>query len=209
MLGKDPASTRSDFRHGLLGSFAVLAALLSAASGSELGTSSQLQLLDLNGRRVEPLRDSRAKATVFIFTLTDCPISNRYAPELRRLHEKFFTRGVTFWLVYPDPRESVETIRKHWEDYEYPFGALRDPRHVLVAMTGARVTPEAAVFVPGKSGAEMAYHGRIDDRYVDFGKARAEPTARDLQEALKAILDGRPVPSQTTRAVGCFIPDLE
>ena len=190
-----------------LGSFALLAALLSAAC--EPGTSSRLQLLDLDGRRVEPLRDLGARATVFVFTLTDCPISNRYAPELRRLHETFFARGVTFWLVYPDPRESVEAIRKHREDHEYPFGALRDPRHVLVAMTGARVTPEAAVFVPGKSGAEMAYHGRIDDRYVDFGKARAEPTSRDLQEALKAILDGRPVPSQTTRAVGCFIPDLE
>jgi len=33
------------------------------------------------------LPDKEAKATVLIFLLTDCPIANRYAPELRRIEE--------------------------------------------------------------------------------------------------------------------------
>jgi hypothetical protein len=145
---------------------------------------------------------------VFLLARTDCPISNRYAPEVRRLHQKFTSRGVRFWLVYPDPDESAGAIRKHLRRYGYPTGALRDPQHVFVRMTGATVTPEAAVFVPGREGAQLIYRGRIDDRYVEFGKIRPAPTRRDLERALEAILDRKPVASATLPAIGCRISDL-
>ena len=54
----------------------------------------------------------------------------------------------------------------------------------------------------------MVYRGRIDDRYVDFGKARVKPTQKDLEKALQAIVEGRPLKHTMTPAVGCFIPDL-
>ena len=59
------------------------------------------------------------------------------------------------------------------------------------------------------AGRELVYLGRIDDRYVDFGKTRAAATTHDLAGALEAILDGRPVPESRTRAIGCFIPELK
>ena len=168
-------------------------------------TVNDLRLPDLDGRQVEPLLAKDAKAIVFIFIRTDCPLSNRYAPEVRRLDNKFAKSGVRFWLVYPDPGESGEIIRNHIKEYEYRLKALRDPEHKLVKMTGAQVTPEAAVFSP--SG-RMIYRGRIDDRYVAFGKARAAPTTRDLEQVLEAILEGKQVTNRTTAAIGCFIPDL-
>src|ERR687888_56342 len=70
------------------------------------GPSAQLQLSDLAGRQVEPFQSPGAKTIVFLFTRTDCPISNRYAPEVRRLYAKFAASGATFYLVYPDPDES-------------------------------------------------------------------------------------------------------
>ncbi len=172
----------------------------------EAGLSTQLSLLDLQGRQVDPLKQTDAKATVFLFTRTDCPISNRYAPEVLRLHAKFKSDNVRFWLVYPDPDESVKAIREHVKEYGYSFSVLRDPHHRLVKKTQVKVTPEAAVFVPAR---RMVYRGRIDDRYVDFGKARATPTQNDLEQALQAILEGRPVDRAMTPAVGCFISDLQ
>ena len=171
----------------------------------EAGLSTQWSFLDLEGRQVDPLKQTDAKATVFLFTRTDCPISNRYAPEVLRLHAKFKSENVRFWLVYLDPDESVKAIREHVKEYGYSWGVLRDLEHGLVRKTQVRVTPEAAVFVSGR----MVYRGRIDDRYVDFGKARAKPTQHDLEQALQAILEGRPVERAITRAVGCFIPDLQ
>jgi len=190
--------------------FSVAAILMAVISGCNSEVSSaQLDLLDLAGRQINPFQGAHAKAAVFLFTRSDCPISNRYAPEVRRLHEKFAPRNVTFWLVYPDKDESVDVIRKHVQEYGYNFNVLRDPRHTLVKMTGARVTPEAAVFAPGGPNGRMVYRGRIDDRYVDFGKARAAPTTRDLEQVLEAIVEGKPVAARTTPAVGCIIQDLQ
>ena len=42
------------------------------------------------------------RLTVLVFTTTDCPISNRYAPEIQRLATKFGDRA-KFVLVYPVP----------------------------------------------------------------------------------------------------------
>ncbi|HVG86104.1 MAG TPA: hypothetical protein VM820_16370, partial [Vicinamibacterales bacterium] len=43
-------------------------------------------VVDLDGRPVNPLRvPAEARAHVLVFTTTDCPISNRYAPEITRL----------------------------------------------------------------------------------------------------------------------------
>ena len=182
---------------------ALLAESLAFAGQTPAG---ELSLLGLTGRKVNPLHATQAKATVFLFTRSDCPISNRYAPEVRRLYEKFAPRGITFWLVYPDPNETAGAIRKHLKEYEYPFGALRDPGHSLVKLTGAKVTPEAAIFL--RAG-KMVYHGRIDDLYVDFGKARHAPTTHDLEQALDADIEGKPVKEASAPAVGCFISDLK
>ncbi len=179
-----------------------LMTLAAAAGAGYQAPSPQLKLLDLQGRQVDPFGQSDARATVFIFLRSDCPISNRYAPEVRRLTEKFAHSSMTFWLVYPDPDESAGTISKHVKEYDYRLRVLRDPRKALVKMTGVRVTPEAAVFL---SGGRMVYRGRIDDRYVDFGKVRPAPTTRDLEQVLEAIVEGRTVASKTTPAVGCFI----
>lgn len=39
--------------------------------------------------------------TVLRFISADCPSSNRYAPEINRLHGEFAARGVRFRLVSP------------------------------------------------------------------------------------------------------------
>ena len=149
---------------------------------------------------------SKTKAVVCIFTRTDCPVSNSYAPEVRRLYERFSPREVKFFLVYLDPDESPQMIQKHLNEYSYPFAGLRDPKHELVKLAGAKITPEAAVF---DAGGKLLYCGRIDDRYVDFGKARLAPTVKDLEKALEAILAGKPAPAAGGPAVGCFIADLK
>jgi hypothetical protein len=90
------------------------------------------------------------------------------------------------------------------KDYHLSLDAVRDPKHALVKRSGVTVTPEVAVFLAG--GSEV-YRGRIDDRYVDFGKERAAPTQRDLDQALAAIVKGEKIANAKTRAIGCYIPE--
>lgn len=168
-----------------------------------------LDVLSLDGRHIDPFHVAPStRATVFVFTRTDCPISNRFAPTIEQLRREFERRGVRFWLVFVDPAEPADAIRAHLSEYGQQTLGLRDPRHTLVDFSGATITPEAAVYVSGDGPPRLAYRGRIDDRYVDFGRARSQPLRHDLREALEAVLAGRAVVPQTTAAVGCIIADL-
>lgn len=140
---------------------------------------------------------------VLVFTTIDCPISNRYAPEINRLAEKFAGKAA-FVLVYPVAADTPELIRAHQQKYGYRLDSIRDTSHQLVRKSGVTVTPEVAVMV----GDRMVYRGRIDDRYVAFGKDRPQPTQRDLEVVLEAVAAGQPVARRETRAIGCILADL-
>jgi hypothetical protein len=161
---------------------------------------------DLQGRTIDPFGALKARAVVLIFVCTDCPIANRYAPEIERLYEKYGRQDVLFWLVYADPRDDAGKIQKHLREYQYKIAAIRDPHHRLVSRCKVTKTPEAALIIPN---GKQVYRGRIDDRNTDYGKSRNAPTRRDLQEAIDSVLGGRPVRVATTEVVGCFIPDAE
>jgi hypothetical protein len=149
------------------------------------------------------LAQAEPPPTVLVFTTTDCPIANRYAPEIQRLASKFAGK-FRFALVYPVPSDSAEMIRAHVKKFGYSMETRRDVDQKLVKLTGVTVTPEVAVM----DGARVLYRGRIDDRYLEFGKDRPEPTKRDLEAALDAIVAGKPVATRETRAIGCIIADL-
>ena len=178
----------------------LFAAVLLAASVTTV------RVPDLDGKLVEPLRpQAGTKATVLLFVSTDCPISNRYAPDVRKLYDTYGKDGVAFWLIYPNPAETTVDIRDHLKSFSYPGTALRDPKHELAKATGATITPETAVY--DAKGA-LVYRGRIDDRYSAVGIERAQAARRDLQDAIAAALAGTPVKQKFTQAVGCYIADF-
>jgi len=201
-----------DARGTVIGSGTVRFRVAAGASPAPSAAPPLLPALALvrpDGAAIDPLDapdDGRAPvATVFFFTRTDCPIANRYAPEMKRLLEAYAPKGIAFFLVYVDPGESAEAIDRHLADYGLSLAPLRDLQHALVAATGAKVTPTAAVVTPDR---RLVYRGRIDDRYPGFGKALREPSDRDLVAALDAVLNGRPVPRRETEAIGCLIGDV-
>ena len=197
-------------RRGLAGLVIALGLVLQGCDSESMDG-----VVDLDGKAVEPV--AGAPVTVALFVDSDCPVSNRYAPEMRRLHERYAPRGVRFWLVYPDPEISADTIREHVRSFALPMPALRDPQHALVRRANALVTPEAGIFLDDGT---LVYHGRIDDRYADITRRRAEATVHDVAGILDALLAGKtveaswsPAPGRSLKAmsqpaVGCYIRDF-
>jgi thiol-disulfide isomerase/thioredoxin len=157
---------------------------------------------EVHGGKYDPFQSPHSKAVVLIFFGHDCPISNRYAPEISRLQQEYSAEGVELCLVYADPDLSRADARKHAKDYSFDFPAILDPTLRLAARVGASVKPEAAVLSPD---GEVLYRGRIDNTYADLGKGRATATQRDLRAALDSILAGEPVAVPRTQAIGCDI----
>jgi len=182
------------------------ALLVAVALRTLSAASPAIRIPDLDNRPVDPFQaDARTRAIVFVFISVECPVSNRYAPELIRLRERFASRGVEFRFVYPNPSETSAAIRAHLKDYGFADTALRDPRQELAKFAAATVTPEAAVY---DTQARRLYLGRIDDRYVSLGLERPAATRHDLEEALTAVLAGKRAPPPGGAAVGCFIADF-
>jgi hypothetical protein len=176
-------------------------ALLAASSFA----SAQRTALDLDGHAVNPLALDSGRVVVLVFLRRDCPVSSRYAPVIQAISRRFADRA-SFWLVYPDKNDSPQVIRKYLSDYAYALPALRDPERALVKLGHAQITPEVAVFDRNR---QLVYDGRIDDWYVDLGKARPAPTTHELEDAIRAALAGKSVVRSEVRGVGCYISDLE
>jgi hypothetical protein len=186
----------------------IAALLLLLDSSMALRAATQPHATDLQGRAVTQLASGKARVVILIFAATDCPISKRYIPEIARLQKEFSSRGVAFWWVFPNPGDTASVVRAHELDYSIHSQTLIDASQELVRMSHARVTPEAAVFAVDGAGLREVYHGRIDDRYLSFGKARPQATRHELESAINATLAGT-APSVTyAPPVGCSIVPL-
>jgi hypothetical protein len=180
----------------------LAATLIFAAS---LAAAQTLHISDMQGNPVQKLAAEGTRAVVLIFAATDCPISNRYIPEITRLDQDFAAKSVKFWWVFPNPDDTLPIVQRHIQDFSIVAPALIDAHQELVQIAHASVTPEAAVFAVTDGNLKEVYYGRIDDRYLAFGQERPQATRHDLKEAIEAALAGRPAHKPAAGPVGCSI----
>jgi len=164
---------------------------------------------DLHGQPIRDLAGPGVHVVVLFFAATDCPISNRYVPEIKRLAQKYGPKGVHFWWVYPNAGDTAKVVADHNRDYAVTGDTILDTKQSLVDLAHATVTPEAAIFLVEGGELREIYHGRIDDRYIDIGQERPQPQDFDLETAIAAALAGKPVPQPGGPPVGCSIAFLQ
>ena len=199
-FGKDASST---VPAGIL----LLASIawMPAIAGCSPTAEQKVSATTLAGDRID-LPGAADKALALIFVAPDCPVSNRYVPEINRIYEEYRELGVAFFLVYTDGSFSSDDFAAHGRDFGLQPAALLDLGQKLRSWAGIEVTPEVALF--GADG-RLRYRGRIDNRFVTFGTFRPAATRHDLRLALDAVLAGKAVSEPRTEAIGCFIPPLE
>jgi len=142
------------------------------------------------------------KVTVLFFILHDCPICNRYMPEMNQIVQAYRSRGFGFIAVYPERDFSREDAQKHAQEYHFDFPVVIDSDHRFAARFGIKVVPEVAVLNPKR---QLLYRGRIDDLYADVDKQRPAAIHHDLRETLDDIAVGIKPHRAWVPAVGCPI----
>ncbi len=152
---------------------------------------------DVQGHAYSLKQVASAKATVFLFSSTQCPISNIYTPRLIALSTEFAPRGVRFFLVNSNREDTLAAVRRYAQDRQFPFPAVKDRGTALADWLGAVTTPEAVIL---DSRGLVRYRGRIDDN-----KERDKVFRQDVREALNDLLAGRMVARPRTLAFGCAI----
>jgi hypothetical protein len=182
----------------------LAAAALLAGCGNPAGPAAQnAALVDVDGVSQGTLaHPARGRWSTLLFLATDCPISNHYVPEIRRICAVYEPSGAQCVLVYSGSHVAASAVRAHRQAFGLDLPAVVDSDHSLAARAEAAVTPQAAVF---SADGQLAYSGRIDDLYVELGRRRQSATQRDLRDALDDLAAGRPVRTPRTQAIGCYI----
>ena len=122
----------------------------------------------IEGTPKNPFEKSpKVRLLAFVFIMHDCPISNQYLPEVKRIFKRFDSQGVKSRLVYEEAGVDIKTLITHSKDFGIGNYTVIDKSFALAKNLGVTITPEAVV--TSADGAVL-YRGRINDLYVDYGK---------------------------------------
>ena len=141
------------------------------------------------------------KAYVFVFTTTSCPLVRRSIPKLIDLDTRYAPQDVQIVAVNVGAEDTIRDMAAQAIDLGAAFPFVKDSNLSCARSLGVTRTPEVAVLDANK---KLAYRGRIDDQ-LRLGGARPDPTRRDLEEAIRDLLEGRPVAVSETPVDGCVI----
>jgi len=186
----------------------VLALLLTAVvacADDEVAIGSKAPKFSLpdtvNGKTVA-FNPGDGKLSVVVFTCNHCPFAKAFEPRIMEVAKKYQAKGVVFYAVNPNddnkyPEETAELMKSRATSKGYTFPYLKDGDSTVAKAYGARVTPH--VFVVDEKGV-VRYRG-----YVDDSAKPEERKTTGLSDALDALLAGKQVANNATRAFGCSI----
>lgn len=144
----------------------------------------------------------REKPLVTLFLMTDCPIANAAAPEIARTLEHYKSSPVDFIVVYVDADLTLKKIEEHQAEYNLHCTAVLDPYQQWSQHLSVDVAPQVTVH---DTNGSLRYQGRIDDRYNDYGKRKAEATAHFLFDSIESVLAGKTPEPRQTKPIGCDV----
>lgn len=139
------------------------------------------------------------KPKVILFFGLECPICQKYVPELNRIYEEYSSR-IDFEVIIPE-RTEAKSISKFTSDYNVNFPINID-KNGRTHSLNPTVTPEVFLF---DSTGKLIYQGAIDNWFYALGKYRTEPSEFYLRNALESILAGKKPNVEKTEAIGCLI----
>lgn len=182
---------------------ALLALLLStpglAAESPRIG---DFALLDHEGRFHQLSWYGDQKAVVIFVQGNGCPIVRNGAPTLRAIRDEYRDKGVTFFMLNPQPQDDRDSVAAEAAEFGYDFPILMDEAQLVAESLGVDRTSETFVIDPGSM--QVLFRGPIDDR---LGYETQKPKAQHhyLRDALDAVLAGQEVAMADSEAPGCLI----
>ena len=169
-----------------------------AGMGSKIET---LSFKDIRGVTREFSELGVHRATVIMFTTTDCPIVNKTLPKLKELYAQYILKDVAFLCINVGPNDTLQTMASQAIEYDAPWSFVKDYEARSAVVLGVQRTPE---FVILNKESEICYRGRFDDQFR-LGGARPSATRADLRLALDEVLEGKTVSVPQTPVDGCLI----
>jgi peroxiredoxin len=164
------------------------------------------KLKNIDGKMVSMADYKDAKGFIVVFTCNHCPFAKAYEDRIIALDKKYSPLNYPVIAINPnDPtavaEDNFETMQQRAKAKSYNFPYLVDETQNIAKIYGATRTPH--VFVVQKSGSDyiIKYIGAIDDNSDDATAVKE----KYVEEAVDALIAGKPVTNTSTKAIGCSI----
>ncbi|UXP33905.1 thioredoxin family protein [Reichenbachiella agarivorans] len=179
----------------------------SSDEGYKVGdTATSFKLKNVDGKFVSPADYKSAKGFIVVFTCNTCPYSKLYESRIDALNLKYADKGYPVLAINSNdpvvqPGDSYDEMVKLAKSSKYSFPYLQDTSQEIAKSYGATKTPH--VYVLEKQGADLkvAYIGAIDNNPREAKSA----DVFYVEDAVNSLLEGKPVKTTTTKAIGCTI----
>ena len=170
------------------------------------------ELLGTDGKKHKLAEYTGGEALVVLFTSNHCPTSHSIERRLQKFYEEYKGKGVKLLAINPNHPDglskdelgygefgdSFAEMKPYAEKNKWTFDYLYDGDTQAIARAyGCLATPHVFVF---DKNLKLRYQGRFDDsRFYDDSTVKP----KDCQNAVDAILAGKPVAVELTKPMGC------
>lgn len=176
------------------------------AAGIAIGDEAPMatvKMKNVNGKELSIADARKAKGTLVVFSCNACPWVKAWETRIVELGNASLKRGIGVIVINAnDPnvnkQDGYDVMKERAKQRKMQFPYVVDATSDVARAFGATKTPEAYLF--GADG-KLVYHGAIDDNAHEPGKVEA----RYLQDAVDAVVAGKAVATQETKALGCSI----
>ncbi len=185
----------------------LVSSLALLAGGVKVGeVAPPFSLKNVDGKLISLSSYKDSKGLIVIFTCNHCPYAKMYEDRIIALHQKMAPKGFPVVAINPNdpqivPEDSYENMQKRAKEKGYPFPYLFDETQEVARAYGATKTPHVYLLRREGDKFTVAYIGAIDDSPNEPQKVQR----RYVEEAIEAILAGKPVSPSETKAIGCSV----
>jgi len=168
-------------------------------------------LKGIDGKTYTLASFQQAEVLTIVFTANHCPTAQAYEERMKELSSSYKAEEMILVAIssnypgavcleelgYSDMGDSFEEMKIRATDMAFSFPYLYDGQEQATALAyGAEATPHVFIFDRERL---LRYSGRIDNMEDPY----RTPTQNDARNAINALLEGKAVPVEITKAFGC------
>lgn len=181
--------------------------LETVSNGYKIGDeATDFKLTNIDDKMVSLADYKDAKGFIVIFTCNHCPYAKAYEDRIIALDKKYKPLGYPVIAINPNdptvqPEDSMDEMKKRAAEKGFTFPYLLDEGQKIYPQYGANKTPHVYLLNKENNKNIVKYIGTIDNNYQNADDA----DEHYVQNAVDALIAGKPIAKETTVAIGCTI----
>lgn len=162
-----------------------------------------VKMPSVDGKRYSIADVAGEKGTLVVFSCNHCPYVKMYEKRMARIFNEWRKKGIGVIVINSNdpeayPEDRMEVMKERAKKFGFDFPYVVDETSDVARAFGATRTPECFLF---DAKGKLVYWGAIDDNPRDASKVERHY----LEDALRALVEGRKIEKQEAKAVGCTI----